>query len=92
MAIDHHHEVKQNQHAQSCPSGHSAAPDNEDIGEEERHPNEVAEVEHLLDEETVDGCILADGCQQVGFHQHHRRLLCHEPHAKVENQYKGHDV
>ena len=92
LAVNDHHQVEQHQHTQRCPVGKSTTPDNENVGHKGRHPNKVAEVEYLLDEETVDGGKLADGGQQVGFDQHHRCLLGQEAHAEVKNQDERHGV
>ena len=84
--------MQQEQHSQSRPSGDASAPHDEHVGQKERHPYQIAQVENLVDKEAVNGCILADGCQQVGLDQHQRCLLGHKAHTKVKDEQEGDDV
>ena len=89
-AVDDHHQVEQTEQSDGSPSRQAATPHDKGVGHENDHPDEVAQVENLRDEETLDGGVLADGCQQVGFDEHQRRLLGGKTSAEVKNQQEEH--
>ena len=91
LAVDDHHQVEQTEQSGGSPSRQAATPHDEGIGQEDDHPEEVAQVENLRDEETLDGSILADRCQQVGFDEHQRCLLGGKTSTEVYNQQEEHD-
>ena len=92
LTVDQDHQVQQAEHAGSSPACHSATPYDKSVGQEQRHPNEIASVQQLLNEETLDGTIFTNRCQEVWLYQHHRCLLGGKTTGKVEDEQEGREV
>ena len=84
--------MEQEEHAKGGPERHATTPNDEDVGQENNHPEQIAEIQNLINEEALNRRIFADGCQQIGFDEHGRCLLGHEAHTEVDNQQERHDV
>ena len=83
--------LPQDEHADGSPSADSSTPDNEGVGQEQRHPDEVAAIEKLRHQEAVYRRILADRHQQIRFDEHDRCLLRHEASEEIKDQDEGED-
>ena len=86
MAVDEHHEMEHDEHTERYPSGDASTPDDEYVGQEHDHPEEVGRVKEHSDKKTLDSGVLADGCQQVGLDEHEGCLLSHKTHAEIHEQ------